>query len=97
MARCTAPVCGHHTASGTAACPACGGRYSGYSSYWSYSSPSYSSSGRRGGGSGSSAIPHWSRPGSSVLYTPAKVRVLTAVRDSIEKRVPRLTQWFTGE
>lgn len=91
MARCTAPVYGHRTASGAAACPACGGRYgrySGYSNYGSYSSPSYSSSGSSGGGSGSSARPRWSRAGSSVVYTPAEVRALTPVRDSIEKRAP---------
>ena len=91
MARCTAPVNGHRTASGAAACPACGGRYgrySGYSSYGSYSSPSYSSSGSSGGGSGSSARPRWSRAGSPVVYTPAEVRTLTPVRDSIEKRAP---------
>ena len=91
MARCTAPVRGHRTASGRAACPACSGRYgrySGYSSYGSYSSPSYSSSGSSGGGSGSSARPRWSRAGSAVVYTPAEVRALTPVRDSIEKRAP---------
>jgi TIR domain len=92
MARCTAPVYGHRTASGAAACPACGGRYSrygGYSSYSNYgsysSSPTYSSSGS-GGGSGSSARPRWSRAGSAVVYTSAEVRALTPVRDSIEKR-----------
>ena len=94
MARCTAPVYGHRTASGAAACPACGGRYgrysgySSYSNYGSYSSPSYSSSGSSGGGSGSSARPRWSRAGSAVVYTPAEVRALTPVRDSIEKRAP---------
>jgi hypothetical protein len=98
MARCTAPVYGHRTASGAAACPACGGRYrgySGYGGYGSYSSPSYSSpsgssgSGRSsGGGSGSSARPRWSRPGSSVVYTPAEVRALTPVRSSVENRAP---------
>lgn len=97
MARCTAPVNGHRTASGAAACPACGGRYSSYSSYssyGSYSSPSYSSSGSSGGGrsssggSGSSVRPRWSRAGSSVTYTPAEVRALTPVRDSVEKRTP---------
>jgi len=48
MARCTAPSQGHRTASGRAACPACGGRYRGYGyggysygGYSSYSSPSY--------------------------------------------------------
>ena len=58
----------------------------------SYSSPSYSPSGSSGGGrssgggSGSSARPRWSRAGSSVVYTPAEVRALTPVRDSVEKR-----------
>ena len=95
MARCTAPVRGHRTASAAADCPACGGRYgrnSGYSSYGSYSSPSYSSSGSSGGGrssgggSGSSARPRWSRAGSSVVYTDAQVRALTPVRTSVENR-----------
>ena len=92
MARCTAPVNGHRSASAAAACPACRGRYGGYSSYGSYSSPSYSSSGSSGGGrssgggSGSSARPRWSRAGSSVAYTPAEVRALTPVRESVEKR-----------
>ncbi len=95
MARCTAPVRGHRSASAAADCPACGGRYgrySGYGSYGSYSSPSYSSSGSSGGGrssgggSSSSARPRWSRAGSSVAYTPAEVRALTPVRDNVEKR-----------
>ncbi|TXT38607.1 MAG: hypothetical protein FD138_299 [Planctomycetota bacterium] len=94
MARCTAPVKGHRTASGRAACPACGGGYrgyGGYSGYGSYSSPSYSTpsgisgSGRSsGGGFGSSARPRWSRPGSSVMYTPAEVLALTPIRNSVE-------------
>lgn len=90
MARCTAPVLGHRSPSAAAACPACGGRYSSYSSYGSYSSPSYSSPGSSGGGrsssggSGSSARPRWSRAGSSVVYTPAEVRALTPVRNSVE-------------
>ena len=52
MARCTAPVEGHRSASAAAACPACRGRgrYSSYSSYGSHSSPSYSPSGSSGGG-----------------------------------------------
>ena len=97
MARCTAPVYGHRTASGAAACPACGGRYGRYSgySYGSYSSPSYSSPassgvGRSsGGGSGSSARPRWSRAGSSVAYTPAEVQALTPIRETVEKLAPR--------
>src|SRR6266496_426999 len=97
MARCTAPVYGHRTASGRAACPACGGRYGRYSgySYGSYSSPSYSSPGSSGvgrssgGGSSSSARPRWSRAGSSVAYTPAEVQALTPIRETIEKLAPR--------
>src|SRR5580698_7151685 len=95
MARCRAPVQGHRTASGRAACPACGGGYGGSRSYSypsysspSYSIPSYSASGISGGGSGSSARPRWSRSGSSVAYTPAEVRALTPVRESVEKRAP---------
>ena len=93
MARCTAPVRGHRTASAAADCPACGGRYRGYSSYGSYSSPSYSPSGSSGagrssvGGSGSSVRPRWSRAGSTVVYTDAQVRALTPVRASVEVRV----------
>jgi hypothetical protein len=102
MARCTAPVYGHRTASGAADCPACGGRrYSGYSSYGSYSSPSYSSSmgsggGRSSGVSSSSARPRWSRANSSVMYTPTEVRTLTPVRENVEKRasVPDLRDVF---
>lgn len=104
MARCTAPVHGHRTASGRAACPACGGGYGGYGGYRSYPSyspsysPSVSSGGGRssGGGSGSSAKPRWSRAGSSVVYTPAEVRTLTPVRENVEKRasVPDLRDVF---
>jgi hypothetical protein len=94
MARCTAPVRGHHSASAAADCPACRGRYGRYSSYGSSPSPSpsYSSSGgsgggwSTGGGSGSSARPRWSPAGSSVVYTPAEVRALTPVRQSVEKQ-----------
>ena len=83
MARCTVPVYGHRTASGRAACPACCGSYRGYGSY---SYPPYSPSGSSVGGSGSSGRPRWSRAGSSAVYTPAEVRTLTPVRDSVEKR-----------
>jgi TIR domain len=95
MSRCTAPVRGHHTASGRAACPVHGSGYGGgsysYPSYSPpYSSPSYSSSvssgGSRGGGSSSSARPRWSPAGSSVSYTPTEVRTLTPFRESIERR-----------
>jgi hypothetical protein len=104
MARCTAPVYGHRTESGRAACPLCGsryGRYGGYSSYGSYSSPSYSSSGSFGGGrsssgSGSSARPRWSPAGSSVVYTPTEVIALTPIRNSVENiaKLPELRDVF---
>lgn len=102
MARCTAPVRGHRTASGAAACPACSSRYGGYRSY-SYPSSPYSSYGSSGGsrrsvsgGSGRTRKPRWSRPGSSVLYTLAEVRTLTPVRENVEKRasVPDLRDTF---
>lgn len=104
MARCTAPVEGHRSASAAANCPACRGgrgRFGGYSSYSSYSprsysspsysSPSYSSSGSSGdrssgGRSGSRVRARWSRPGSSVTYTPTEVRELTPVRENLEKQ-----------
>jgi hypothetical protein len=90
MARCTAPVRGHRTASAAAECPACGSRYGGYRSSYSYSSSSYSPayvSAGSGGARTSGARPRWSRPGSSVVYTPAQVRTLTPVRESFERRV----------
>jgi hypothetical protein len=103
MARCTAPVYGHRTSSGAAACPACGGRSGRYSGYGSYSSPSYyspsgssGSGGSSGGGSGSSARPRWSRPGSSVVYTAAEVQTLTPVRNNVENlaKLPDLRDVF---
>ncbi len=102
MARCTAPVRGHRSASAAANCPACGGRYRGYSGYGSYSPPSYSPSlssggGRSiGGGSVRSAKPRWSRAGSSVWYTPEEVRALTPVRNSVENlaKLPDLRDVF---
>jgi len=89
MARCTAPVRGHRSASAAAACPACAGRYgrnSGYSSYGSYSPPSYSSLGGSGSRSSSSARPRWSRAGSAVSYTLAQVQSLTPVRNAVETK-----------
>jgi hypothetical protein len=91
MARCTAPVNGHRSASAAANCPACGSRYGGYRSYGSYSSPSYPSSGSSGGGRSSSGVvrsssrPRWSPSSSSVIYTPTEVMALTPVRDRVEK------------
>lgn len=99
MARCTAPVKGHHSAAAAEACPACRGRR-GYGrsyyepSYYNSYQNSYSSFGngggtRSGGGGGGArnTKARWSRRGSSVLYTPAEVRTLTPVRENIEKRM----------
>lgn len=94
MARCTAPIYGHRTASGRANCPACGGSgYRSFSSYSPYSPPPrypHAISGEGGrtslGSSRGSARPRWSRAGSSVMYTPAEVRSLTPIRESVERR-----------
>lgn len=105
MARCTAPVRGHRSASTAANCPACGGRYGrygGHSSYGSYSISPHSPSGGSGGGRsnsggpGSSARPRWSPVGSSVVYTPTEVLTLTPVRNSVENlaKVPDLRDVF---
>lgn len=103
MARCTAPVNGHRTASGAAACPACSSRSRSYGSNSDpFYSPPYSSSGSSGGGrssvggSGRSVRPRWSQAGSSVVYTPAEERTLTPVRENVEKRasVPDLRDVF---
>lgn len=91
MARCTAPVNGHRTASAAANCPACGSRYNrGYNSSSSYSSYSSSSnsSGSRGSSSGQPKTKaRWSLAGSTILYTPAEIRTLTPVRENVEKRL----------
>ena len=95
MARCTAPVRGHHSAAAAAACPAC--RYRSSYGYREYASP-YSSSGTSGSsyrisssGGGSSrssggSRPRWSRAGSSVSYTPAQIVSLTPIRQTVETR-----------
>lgn len=87
MARCTALVNGHRTASAAANCPACGGRYNhSYNSYSSY--PSYSSSSNSSGSSGGQnrTKARWSSVGSTILYTPTEIRTLTPVRENVEKR-----------
>ena len=90
MARCTAPIHGHRTASARANCPACGGgSYRGYNSYYSYSSPYSSSSSytNRSIGSGQTKTKaRWSSVGSTILYTPSEIRTLTPVRENVEKR-----------
>jgi len=45
-------------------------------------------SGIRASASGGSARPRWSPAGSSVSYTPAEVRALTPVRETVEKLTP---------
>jgi len=91
MARCTAPVHGHRTASGRASCPACGGgSYGGYHSYSSpYSSLSSSSTSRSSGGGQTKKKASWSSGGSTILYTPAEIRTLTPVRENFEKRLEK--------
>lgn len=88
MAKCTAPINGHRTASGRANCPVCGSSSGGYNRYSSYSSPSYISSSSSGGGSssGSSSRPRWSKSGSSLSYTPAQILSLTPIREAVEAR-----------
>ena len=92
MARCTAPVHGHRSASARANCPACGGGYRSYNSYssYSYSSPYSSSSNssvNRSSNSGQTKTKaRWSSVGSTILYTPAEIRTLTPVRENVEKR-----------
>ncbi len=92
MARCTAPVYGHRTASGRANCPVCGGggSYRGYNAYSSYSSPysslSNSSINRSSGDGQTKTKARWSSAGSAILYTPAEIRTLTPVRENVEKR-----------
>lgn len=94
MARCTAPVEGHRTASAAAACPACRNRYVNSRSYHSPSN-SYSSAAApvvsggvrsNGVGSGGSVKPRWSPAGSTVVYTGAEVTTLRPFRESVEKR-----------
>lgn len=91
MSRCTAPRQGHRTASGRAACPACGGGYSSYSPrpYYqpAYQSPSSVGGKSSGGGSvGGRTRPSWSPSNSTLAYTPAEVRALTPLRRTAELR-----------
>ncbi len=86
MSRCTAPVQGHRTASGRAACPACSSGGYGYSSSRSYYSPPAYTPRSRGGDSASSnsgkTRAPWSPSTSSVIYTPGEVKSLAPVRDA---------------
>ena len=97
MARCTAPIYGHRTASGRANCPVCGNSYgnyySSYPSYPSYSSYSASSSNLKSGSGGSNTSSKhnktkasWASAGSTILYTAEEIRTLTPVRKNVEER-----------
>lgn len=93
MARCTAPINGHRTASGRANCPACGGggrTYGFRSPYSSYTPTHYSSISRSNSSNSYGGITRrkasWSSAGSTVLYTPAQIRTLTPVRENVVKR-----------
>lgn len=97
MARCTAPVEGHRSASAAANCPACRsrGRYSAHSDYGGYnrgypsyspSSTSYRSPSMSSSGGVGRVRAKWSKSGSSVLYTPTEVRALTPIRQTFENR-----------
>lgn len=90
--RCTAPVQGHRTSSGAAACPV-----HGRSSYRSYESPANSSwtyqdrirpragGGTSGGsGGGRSARPRWSPAGSPVSYSSSEIVALDRYRTKVE-------------
>ena len=94
----TAPVHGHRTSSGAAACPVHGrGSYRSSSSWSSYSPPSYSSpiQSRTGGGSfgsssgGRSTRPRWSPASSPVTYTSDEVAALDRYRAKVEAVGPR--------
>ena len=97
MARCTAPIYGHRTASGRANCPVCGNGYgnyySSYPSYPYYSSYSTSSSNSISGSGGSNTSSKhnktkasWASAGSTILYTAEEIRTLTPVRKNVEER-----------
>lgn len=86
MARCTAPVNGHRSASARENCPACGGSYRSYNSYSSYSNPYSSLSSSSVSGSSGKSRARWSSGGSTIFYTPAEIRTLTPVRENLEKR-----------
>jgi hypothetical protein len=102
MARCTAPVNGHRSASAEANCPACRYKSRGYSRSYSYFEPaprpsfSGSSSGGSSGRSGNyntsrgrTKKPSWSNSGSLIYYTPAEIKTLTPVRKIAEERAKK--------
>ena len=89
MAKCTAPVYGHRTASGRANCPVCGVRYGSYNVYSDYYSIYSSRTNNLKSGSDSRKTrtrARWSSPNSTILYSPEEIRTLTPVRENIVKR-----------
>lgn len=89
MARCTAPINGHRTASGRANCPVCGRGFRGYGIQPTYFSPAFSSANNfpQTSSSGPNKVKaRWSSAGSTILYSPAEIRTLTPVRENIVKR-----------
>lgn len=90
MARCTAPIHGHRTASGRENCPVCGGGYRGYNSYPTYtpqySSPSSNSVNKISSSGQTKSKAKWSPTGSTIMYTPTEIRTLTPVRENVERR-----------
>lgn len=89
MTTCTAPVQGHRTASGRAACPACGGRggYRSYSGPSYYSPPPYqprSVSGAAISGGGRGARPRWAPRTSATSYTATEIQALAPIRRTVE-------------
>ena len=84
MAKCTAPITGHRTASGRANCPVCGrksGRNLGSYYTTTYNRPStgliYNVFPQR---------PKWSPHSSAVAYSSKEIRTLMPFRESVEKR-----------
>lgn len=92
MARCTAPVHGHRTASGAASCPVHGGHYRSYSYGNGFNSPTpaytpppprnYPSYAGRSSGSGGSSSASRSRR-SSVTYSSREYQTLNPVREQV--------------
>lgn len=90
MARCTAPIYGHRTASGRAKCPVCGrGGIPNYNIHPTYS-PSYSpvanNSKSSSNGVQTKKKARWSSAGSIILYSPSEIRTLTPIRENVVKR-----------
>lgn len=87
MARCTAPINGHRTASGRANCPVCGrGGISNYNFYSTYSSVANNTKNSNGGGGQTKKKAGWSSVGSTILYSPSEIRTLTPIRKNVVKR-----------